>query len=147
MKHVTSDDIKRMTDTEGLILQGCGGDLSEWVNGINDMFTENGILRDGDKFRDICVFEHGGLTNILFGMEDVKLDIGKLAMWRLQTHDTFGGTWLSDYLSNKLGIDVEAHRPAEKPSVLGQIDAARSKPEAQEKSPRDTPAKSRAPEL
>ena len=29
---------------------------------------------------------------MLFPFEDVKLDIGKLAMWRLQTHDTFGGT-------------------------------------------------------
>ena len=35
--------------------------------------------------------------------EDVKLDVGKLAIWRLQTHEAFGGTWLSDYVPNKLG--------------------------------------------
>ena len=29
-------------------------------------------------------------------------------MWRLQTHDTFGGTWLSDYIDNRLG-----HEPAQ----------------------------------
>lgn len=35
--------------------------------------------------------------------EDVKLDVGKLSIWRLQTHEAFGGTWLSDYVPNKLG--------------------------------------------
>ena len=35
--------------------------------------------------------------------EDVKLDMGRLAMWRLQTHENFGGTWLSDYVDNRLG--------------------------------------------
>ena len=35
--------------------------------------------------------------------EDVKLDMGKLAMWRLQTHEKFGGKWLSDYMDNRLG--------------------------------------------
>ena len=29
-------------------------------------------------------------------------------MWRLQTHDTFGGTWLSDYIDNRLD-----HEPAQ----------------------------------
>lgn len=32
-----------------------------------------------------------------------KLDVGKLAMRRLQTHGQFGGTWLSDYVPNRLG--------------------------------------------
>lgn len=35
--------------------------------------------------------------------ETVKVDIGKLAMWRIKTHEQFGGTWLSDYVPNKLG--------------------------------------------
>ena len=41
------------------------------------------------------------MTEIPF--ENVKLDMGRLAMWRLQTHETFGGTWLSDYVPNRLG--------------------------------------------
>lgn len=24
-------------------------------------------------------------------------------MWRIKTHEQFGGTWLSDYVPNKLG--------------------------------------------
>ena len=38
---------------EGLIIQGCGGDLNEWVTGINEMLTEEGILLEGDTFKDI----------------------------------------------------------------------------------------------
>jgi len=106
MKHITTEDLKQIT-TEGLVLQGCGGDPQEWLNGINEMLTEAGILRDGDVFKDISVFEHDGHTNILFNMEDVKLDIGKLAMWRLQNHSNFGGTWLSDYLPNRLGVEMK----------------------------------------
>ena len=39
----------------------------------------------------------------------MELDIGKLAMWRLQTHEQFGGTWLSDYVPNRLGGFIEEH--------------------------------------
>jgi hypothetical protein len=104
IQHITLDDLRGMTDREVLILQGCGGEPQEWLDGINEMFTENGILRGGDQFRNVSVFEHDGHTNLLFHMDEVDLDIGKLAMWRLQSHSTSGGCWLSDYLSNKLGV-------------------------------------------
>jgi len=103
MKHITLDELRRMTDKEGLILQGCGGDPEEWVTGINELLTNEGILLDGDTFQDVAAFQHGGLTNLLFNMNDVKLNIGKLTMWRLQSHSAFGGTWLSDYVPNRLG--------------------------------------------
>lgn len=51
-----------MNHNEGLILQGCGGNLKEWVVGINDMLTNEGILRNGDKINDISVFDRNGLT-------------------------------------------------------------------------------------
>ena len=93
-----------MDGADGLILQGCGGDSQEWVDGINEILTTNGILLDGTKFHDCFTFEHDGLTCLLFPFsDDVKVDVGKLAMWRLQTHDNFGGTWLSDYVPNRLG--------------------------------------------
>jgi len=125
IKNITPDDLRGMTGQEGLILQGCGSDPQEWLDGINEMFTESGILRNSDQFRDASVFEHDGHTNILFPMDGVDLDIGKLAMWRLQSHSTFGGTWLSDYLPNKLGVhESNAPRAAEplKPNspLLGQ---------------------------
>ena len=58
---------------------------------------------DGTEFQEVSVFEHDGLTCILYPFEDVKLDMGKFAIWRLQTHETFGGAWLSDYVPNRLG--------------------------------------------
>ena len=100
IREKTTEDLRHMTDEEGLILQGCGGDLQEWVDGINDLLTQEGILLNGDIFRDISVFENQGRTCLLFPMEDVELNIGKLAVWRIKTHENFAGTWLSDYLDN-----------------------------------------------
>lgn len=103
MKDITIDELRRMDNSEGLILQGCGGDPQEWVDGINELLTDAGILRDGSKFSNVSRFEHDGLTNLLFHFDDVSVDGGKFAMWRLRTHEQFGGTWLSDYVPNRLG--------------------------------------------
>lgn len=35
--------------------------------------------------------------------ERMMVGIPKFAVWRLATHDNFGGTWLSDYVPNRLG--------------------------------------------
>ena len=118
MKHVTLDELRRMGNTEGLILQGCGGDLNEWVTGINELLTQEGILLEGDTFKDVAVFENDGLTNLLFSMEDVKLDVGRLAMWKLQSRNTFHGYWLSDYVPNRLGGFTQNTSPElEKPDA------------------------------
>lgn len=43
---VSLHDLRKMNDSDGLVLQGCGVDLKEWVDGINDMLTESGILQN-----------------------------------------------------------------------------------------------------
>ena len=118
---ITTEDLRTMSGQEGLILQGCGGPLQEWVDGINSLLTEAGILLDGSKFENVSSFQHDGATYLLFPFEGVKLDVGKLAMWRIQTHEQFGGTWLSDYVPNRLGGFVR-EAPRQKPtmSLLGQ---------------------------
>ena len=106
VKKIRADELRRMNGQEGLILQGCSGELQDWVDGINDMLIKSDILFDGTKFKaeNCLAFENEGLTNLLFPFsEDVKLNMGKLAMWRLQTHSNFGGKWLSDYVDNRLG--------------------------------------------
>ena len=66
-----------MNGEEALILQGCGGSLQEWVDGINDMLTQDGILLDGTKFTDCLTFEHSGITCLVFPFsDDVKLNVG-----------------------------------------------------------------------
>lgn len=103
VEQTTTDALRRMQGKEGLVLQGCGGPLEEWVDGINEVLTEAGILKNGTKFQKVLAFEHDGLTNLLYPFENVEIAVGKLAMWRLQTHGRFGGTWLSDYVENRLG--------------------------------------------
>lgn len=116
MQKITINDLRRMEDQEGLIIQGCGGDLDEWITGINDMLTEAGILMNSTKFEQVSVFEQAGLTNLFFDFEGVEMNIGKLALWRIQIHDQLGGTWLSDYVPNKLGGFIQDHTQAnEKP--------------------------------
>ncbi len=73
---------------------------------------DEGILKGGSKFENISVFQNGSLTNILFPFEDgLEIDMGKLAMWRLRYHEQFGGTWLSDYVPNRLGGFISEHEP------------------------------------
>lgn len=103
IRHISEQEVRTMAGQEGLVLQGCGGDLKEWVDGINGLLTESGILRNGTVFTEAYAFSHDGLTNLLFPFEDgVDIDFGRLAVWRLATHEQFGGTWLSDYIPNRL---------------------------------------------
>jgi len=115
IKQITTEELKRTTVGEGLILQGCGGDLADWVHGLNKQLALEGILQNGSKFTEYYAFEHDGLTNILFSMDNVDLHIGRLAAWRLQTHSMFGGYWLSDYLPNKFGVELGALAPEPPP--------------------------------
>lgn len=100
---VTEDKIRSMKGMEGLVLQGCGGNLEEWVDGINSELTENGILKDGSVFEKVYAFQHDGISCILYPFEGIALNIGKLAVWRIRTREIFGGAWLSDYVPNYLG--------------------------------------------
>ena len=107
IKEINEQDLLKMKDKEGLILQGCGGDLNDWLQGINEDFTKRNILMNNSKFEDIYSFKSGEITNLLFPLDYADVNIPKLAMWRIGTHEVFGGTWLSDYIDNRLS-DKEA---------------------------------------
>ena len=64
VKTISKDELRRMEGSEGLIIQGCGGSLDEWVDGINDMLTEDGILLDGTRFHDCSTFEPVSYTHL-----------------------------------------------------------------------------------
>ena len=101
---ISTEQLRRMEDQEGLVLQGCGGDPQEWLDGINEILAQECILKKGAGFEEAYTFRHDGLTCMLFPFkEDIELDVGKLAAWRLASYSTFGGTWLSDYVPNRLG--------------------------------------------
>ena len=114
INNITLSDLRRMNGKEGLILQGCGGETQEWVDGINKMLTDKRILLDDTKFENVSVFKSDGVTCILYPFDNVHLDVGKLSMWRLQSYTAFAGTWLSDYVDNKLGGFEPEQNKAEK---------------------------------
>lgn len=122
--HIEPEALRHMDGKEGLILMGCGGDLQEWLDGINDMLTNENILLNGSKFESCSAFQMKDLTCLLFPFEGVELDAGKLAMWRLASWQQFGGTWLSDFVPNHLGGFVQESEPPErqKPDcpIIGQ---------------------------
>lgn len=121
IRKIESDELRRMHGKEGLILQGCGGSLEEWADGMNNLLTQEGILLEGSTFQTCMYFEQKDMTCLLLPFEDVKLDVGKLAVWRLGTYDTFGGTWLSDYVPNRLGGFVnEEKTPKPDCALIGQ---------------------------
>jgi len=124
IKTVNAVSLRKMNGKEGLVLQGCGGDIKEWQDGINNLLQESGILLENSKFDTIYVFNHNDRRNILFPFDEgVKLDIGKLAIWRI-TNSNFEGMWLSDYVDNKLsGFEaVEENTEQQKPDceLIGQ---------------------------
>ena len=103
IRQIEKEELRKMHGREGLVLQGCGGELKEWTDGINEILEQEGILPKGKRLDDVVVFQNGGVTNLLFFFGEEKLDMGKLAVWRLQSHAQFGGTWMSDYVNNRLG--------------------------------------------
>lgn len=52
VKKITTDDLRRMNNSEGLVLQGCGGELQEWIDGINDMLTESKDAKGEMQYSD-----------------------------------------------------------------------------------------------
>jgi hypothetical protein len=68
-----------MEDQEGLVLQGCGGDPQEWLDGINEILAKEGILKKGAGFEEAYTFRHDGLTCMLFPFkEDAEYQLGKI---------------------------------------------------------------------
>ena len=96
---------------EGIIFLGAGGDLKEWVQGVTSELENQGIVSDMSWFDDVyTVTTSGGRTDLVFTFNRKhKINIGKLAMWRLQWGDA---SWISDYLVNYAG-QHGAETPAE----------------------------------
>ena len=116
IRTITIDQLRRMENQEGLVLQGCGGSAREWLDGINRMLTANGCLKNGTVFTDVHVFQKDGSTCLLFPFsDDVKLDLGKLAIWRARSNERFGSTWLSDYVENELDGYIQEQPKQSKP--------------------------------
>lgn len=98
----TFEEFKRISESEEyLVLLGCGGDLMEWVNGVSQVLQDENIALPGfDISRALKINTTGGRTDLMLIFDFNKVDIGKLAIWRLRFGDC---SWLSDYVVNYAG--------------------------------------------
>ena len=119
IREITSDDLRGMNDREGIVFEGCA-DLSSWVEEINETLTNEGVLLNGSRLENVSSFHRDSLTCLLFDFEGADLNIGKFAMWRLQTHGQLGGTWLSDYVPNRLGGFIPTQEAKPDCELIGQ---------------------------
>ena len=103
IKEVTTIDIANMRNSEGLVFQGCGGDLNEWVDGINGLLLDAKILKTESRLDNVLSFKYNDLTCLVFLFDGVELEMSKLAVWRLATRADLGSMWLSDFIDNYLG--------------------------------------------
>ena len=70
------------------------------------MFEEENVIPKDFKFSEVYYFDNEDLTNMLFGLNDKGLNIGRLAMVRLKMIESFGAMWLSDYIDNGYIKDI-----------------------------------------
>jgi len=79
VRRITIEELKKMTDSEGVILQGCGGDLQEWINETNGALTGEGILLEGTGISLIVakvlqnIIQEIILTKILSSSRDLNI--------------------------------------------------------------------------
>lgn len=106
MEEISCNEVLELRNNDYLVLQGCGGDLNEWVDGITKLLIENDIIPKSFKFRKVYLFENNNLTNMAFPLDSKDIAIGKLAMFRLKIRESFGAMWLSDYINNGYIKDV-----------------------------------------
>lgn len=88
----------------GIIVTGAGGNIQEWIDGIDGLLKENDIVdKNVPTFSSCSVISENnrgedGRTDILLMFNiDCKVNVGKLAIWRI----SFGSVcWIEDFIVN-----------------------------------------------
>lgn len=93
---------------EGIVLTNCGGDLQEWLDGINNQFMAAGIFKNNSKFDSCYAFEDYGVTNLMFPTDGLDIDNEKLDSWVQGTYRRLGSTMLSEYYESESIDEAEA---------------------------------------
>lgn len=97
---ISADKLRQNAD-EGIVLTNCGGNLQEWLDGINNQFAEAGIFRNGSRFESCYAFEDYGYTNLMFPTDGLDINTDKLDEWVQATHHRLGTEMLSDYYESE----------------------------------------------
>ena len=103
-----SKKLEELRNTSAFTIEGAGGDLNDWMKGINELLAEKNIGQvdtfytfSGKLMNDTYNLTGSNrypddFTFLCFKLDG--LDIGKLAMFKLQ----FGARWLDDIIDNNL---------------------------------------------
>lgn len=98
--------LKTLENNSAFTIEGAGGDLNDWMKGINELLAEKNIGQvdtfytfSGKLMNDTYNLTGSNrypddFTFLCFKLDG--LDIGKLAMFKLQ----FGARWLDDIVDN-----------------------------------------------
>lgn len=97
IKDATFEQIREI-EPEGLVLLGCGGDLSEWIDGVSKLLKDEGIADSEFQFTEAFkLTTTGGRVDLLLLFDWAHVWQGKLTIWRIKFGDC---SWLSDYKVN-----------------------------------------------
>lgn len=108
IKTINLEELKelRNKDYEYLIFQGCGGDLNDWIDGVSNLLKDENIVPSDFRFNEVYKVENRNCTNLVFDLNNKDINMGKLAIFRLQLREEFGAMWLSDYIDNYLNCNI-----------------------------------------
>lgn len=106
MELIKQPSFEQLYNESAFTIEGCGGELKEWMEGINKLLAEKEIGQVETFYtfegKDMnCYYELTGsnrypddLTFLSFPLDN--LDINKLAMFKMQ----FGARWFDDIVEN-----------------------------------------------
>ena len=88
---------------DGLVFYGLTDELESFSKIINDELNQKGIGTGNfeDKFKGVyeIITQDGGRDIVLEFAENPTIQIGKMAIWRLQLNGL--ASWISDYVVNR----------------------------------------------
>lgn len=94
--------LKLSKEQEGIVFLGCSGEAEDWIEPVTKDLIESDITSEKDVWLEIFIMKStGGRRDVVMIFNGSKINIGKMAMWRLK----FGGecSWLSDFVENYKG--------------------------------------------
>ena len=94
--------LERHSSDGGIVLLGTGGDLREWLDGVTAMLIEKDVAigsTPNDLWSHCYVLDADrDCTKMILTLNPhATIDIGRLAIWRLQFGECM---WISDYIAN-----------------------------------------------
>lgn len=106
--NIQNELLKKAYDGSYYTITGAGGDLEEWKNGYAEMLSQQGIgsVKEWFSFKGADMNKEFSLTGTNRYDDDLTflvfpldgLDVGKLAIFKLQ----MGDRWFDDIVNNNL---------------------------------------------